>query len=171
MIILGIDPGTERSGLVWLDGDHVAESGVWDNDYVLEILAHGSGYDGIETEPGVLAVEQVESFGMPVGRDVFETVWWSGRFAQAWWIATGEEALRIPRKEVKLHLCGSLRAKDANVRRALLDLPRWKRGKGSEPAAGTKRSPGGLYGISGHSWAALAVAVAAEARLEALADA
>jgi hypothetical protein len=42
-----------------------------------------------------------------------------------------------------------MRAKDANIRQALID----KLG-----AVGTKKAPGPLYGISGHLWAALAVA-------------
>jgi hypothetical protein len=43
-----------------------------------------------------------------------------------------------------------MRAKDPNVRQALLD----KIGP-----VGTKKNPGPLYGVSGHGWSALAVAV------------
>jgi hypothetical protein len=60
----------------------------------------------------------------------------------------------LPRKDVKLHLCGSPRAKDANIRQALLD-----RYGGKEKAIGSKHQRGPLYGIRSHLWAALAVAV------------
>jgi hypothetical protein len=97
-----------------------------------------------------LAIEMVASYGMPVGREVFETVRWIGRMQQVW---HNPEAVRfVYRQDVKLHLCGSPRAKDANIRQALID----KLGP-----VGTKAAPGPLYGIKSHVWSALAVAVTA----------
>ena len=61
----------------------------------------------------------------------------------------------IYRKDVKLHLCGSPRAKDSNIRQALID----RFGPGKEKAIGLKKTPGPLYGVKSHVWAALAVAV------------
>ena len=87
---------------------------------------------------------------MPVGRDVFETVYMIGRMAEA--IARwGTPVDRMPRRIVKLHLCQTQRAKDSNVRAALLDLY-------GPDAVGRKASPGPLYGIHGDEWSALAVA-------------
>lgn len=63
-------------------------------------------------------------------------------------------AHRIFRRDIKLHLCNSVRAKDANIRQALID-----RYGGKEKAIGKKKSPGPLYGIKSHMWAALALAV------------
>jgi hypothetical protein len=64
---------------------------------------------------------------------------------------------------VKLHLCGTNKAKDANVRQALLDMfPRT--GGGAVPQVGTKKEPGPLYGISTHAWPALGVAITALGR-------
>jgi hypothetical protein len=51
---------------------------------------------------------------------------------------------------VKLHLCNSPRAKDGNVRQALIDRV---------GPQGTKKGQGPTYGIKSHEWAALAVAV------------
>jgi hypothetical protein len=68
----------------------------------------------------------------------------------------------VYRKDVKLYLCGSLRATDANIRAALLD----RFGPGREIAVGTKRAPGPLYGIKGDEWSALAVALTLQAQLE-----
>jgi hypothetical protein len=56
----------------------------------------------------------------------------------------------VYRRDVKLHLCHSPRAKDANVRQALIDR------LGPQ---GTKKNPGPTYGMKSHLWAALAVGV------------
>jgi hypothetical protein len=60
-----------------------------------------------------------------------------------------------------MHLCGNARAKDANVRQALLDLY----GDGTrQTACGVKSKPGPLYGIKKDEWAALAVGLTYQAR-------
>jgi hypothetical protein len=64
-------------------------------------------------------------------------------------------AVAISRKDVKQHLCGTVRATDADVRDALIH----RFGPGKEKAVGKKKTPGPLYGVKGHGWAALAVAV------------
>jgi len=152
-MILAIDPGTTQSGWVWLlDGAGVHNSGVSPNAEVLAMIA--DWHDKI-------AIEMIASYGMAVGREVFETCVWIGRFVQA---AKNPDAVRLVyRRDVKLHLCGSPKAKDANIRQALLDIfPRT--GGGKTPQVGTKSQPGPLYGVSSHAWAALAVAMTAEGR-------
>lgn len=140
--ILAIDPGPTESALVTFDGKRVVYARQLANDVLLEAL--------LVSREANLAIEMVESFGMAVGREVFETVYWIGRFCQAF---PGEHT-RIGRKDIKLHLCGSCRAKDPNVRQALLD-----RFGGKEAAIGRKATPGPLHGVHSHLWAALAVAV------------
>ena len=143
MIVAGIDPGPAKSGFViYNDTGAVIHSGVLDNEDMLDLVA--------ELEADELAIEMVASYGMPVGREVFETCVWIGRFQQAW-RDPGDVRL-VYRRDVKLELCGSARAKDPNVRQALLD----RVGK-----PGTKRQPGPTYGVKGDAWAALAVAVVA----------
>jgi hypothetical protein len=97
-----------------------------------------------------LVIEQVASYGMPVGAEVFETVFWSGRFAEA---SVPRRVHRITRKAIVTHLCGSARAKDSNVRQALIDR------FGGTDAIGRKATPGPLYGVTRDVWAALAVAI------------
>jgi hypothetical protein len=104
-------------------------------------------------QPTVAAVEMVASYGMAVGAEVFNTCVWIGRF----WAAMEPRfstVLLVPRLKVKQHLCHDSRAKDANIRQALLD----KYG-GKEKAIGKKAAPGPLYDIKSHLWAALALAV------------
>jgi hypothetical protein len=143
-VILAIDPGTTESGWCVFDGKRVVDSGVDNNETVrLDIAC----FTDART---TCAIEMVASYGMPVGREVFETCVWIGRFQQAW---RDPEAVKlIYRRDVKLHLCGNSRAKDANIRQALID----KLGP-----VGTKAAPGPLYGVRSHAWAAVAVAVTA----------
>jgi hypothetical protein len=152
-MILAIDPGTTQSGWVRFCNQHVIDSGVWANDDMLEIVAM-HGYDDI-------AIEMIASYGMAVGREVFETCVWIGRFVQA---AKNPSAVKLVyRRDVKLHLCGTSKAKDPNVRQAVLDLfPRL--GGGKTPQIGTKGQPGPLYGVTSHAWPALAVAITAIGR-------
>lgn len=144
MSILALDPGTEQSGWALLDGGRVAGAGVLDNADAL-IMVRSSPAD-------MLAIEMIASYGMAVGREVFETCVWVGRFQQAWRDPAGVKLLY--RRAVKLHLCKSPRAKDANIRQALIDL------LGPQ---GTKKSPGPTHGVASHAWAALGVAVTAAA--------
>ncbi len=143
--VLGLDPGPEQSALVLWDGVKIANAWYALNDEIAQRIQWSpySDFDGRSP----LVIEKVASFGMPVGAEVFETVFWSGRFAERYGI---EHVHRITRGEVKMHLCHSMRAKDSNIRTALID----RFGK-----PGTKKNPGLLYGISGDLWSALAVAV------------
>lgn len=142
MTIIAIDPGTTESAwLVWNTSLKLLESScIVPNDEILRMI--------IKFNPTftVLAIEMIASYGMPVGREVFETCVWIGRFIQAW---RAEDYRLVFRKDVKLHLCGTTRAKDGNVRQALID-------KYGPP--GTKKQPGTLYGIKSHLWAAMAIA-------------
>ena len=155
-MLLAIDPGTEKSGFVWFDGEQVYNCGIVANFDIIsdEILAR---------EPGdELVIEMVASYGMAVGKTVFETVAWIGRFEEAWRQLSPMNGYprRIYRQDVKLHLCNSARAKDSNIRQALIDkFP--ATGGGSVPQVGTKAKPGPLYGVKSHIWSALAVAVTA----------
>ncbi len=150
-MIIAIDPGTTQSGWVTLDDGRVTDSGVTANGELVERLAGLSGYilHGY-ARPVVLAIERFEARGMPISEDSIETVLWTGRFRQAW--HSPEEVRMIRRSEVKLALCGTTRAKDANVRQAVID-------RLGPP--GTKKQPGPTHGVTSHAWQALAVALVA----------
>ena len=148
--VLAIDPGPTESAYVIYDGRCVRDHKKVDNT---TLLARLDGFAAKDSE--ILVIEQIASFGMAVGAEVFETCVWTGRFIHAW-AGIGLIAWdRIKRHEVKSELCNTQRAKDANIRQALID----RFGPGKEKAIGTKRSQGPLYGIAGDEWSALAVAV------------
>lgn len=152
MRIFAIDPGFTVSALVIYDGRTVLEHAMYQNGDLLTRLA---GRQFSDTD--VLVIEQIASFGMPVGAEVFETCVWSGRFLQAW-VGSARPFMpcdRLTRHTIKLHLCRSARAKDSNIRQALID----RFGPSRERAMGTKAQPGPLFGVAGDEWSALAVAV------------
>lgn len=98
------------------------------------------------------AIEMVASYGMAVGADVFETCVWIGRYIER---ADGELE-PVFRRDVKLHHCGSARAKDANIAQALVD--RFAPGEPNR-GKGTKREPGWFYGFHSDIWQSYALAV------------
>lgn len=157
-MILGIDPGNKETAIVMLqphDGTPVFADKM-ENHRIKDTLA------AILEGPKhlyVAGIECVASYGMAVGREVFETAEWSGRIREilARFVAP-ENIVRVYRREVKLHICGSPKANDANIRKALIDLYP-PIGGGSVPQVGTKSKPGPLFGFSKDKWAALGVAI------------
>lgn len=152
-MILAIDPGTTESAYCILknDGKVVSFGKLGNNTLLCDIRMNRDMFDDATR----VCVEMVASYGMPVGREVFETVVWIGRFMQAvdhfGWIA----AQRVYRKDVKMCLCGqTAKVNDAVIRQALIDMY-----GGKELAIGNKKNPGPCYGMKADMWAALAVGV------------
>ena len=146
MKVLAIDPGNQQSAWCMIDVETLKPLSFCkeENQVVLTAVKHLS-YDSI-------VIERVASYGMAVGRDVFETCEWVGRFTQAASVPPDY----IYRQEEKLHICGDSRAKDTNIRRALIDRFAQhdiKNGKG------TKKNPDWFYGFSADVWAAYAVGI------------
>lgn len=144
MIILSIDPGTEQSALLYWDGKQIGFPKIIPNNEVLKVLAD----DILANDVHSVACEHVQSFGMAVGASVFGTCYWIGRFWQVT-VQCQVNWIRVYRQQVKMHHCRSTRAKDSNIRQALVDrfgLP------------GKKSAPGLTYGIHDDLWSALAIA-------------
>ena len=153
MRILAIDPGSKRSALVLYDPEaHAVRHGAIKlNHDVRMLLRHRLWVQHGDD----LVIEMVASYGMPVGAEVFDTCLWIGRFIEAW----GGPYTLMFRKTVCGIICGSARAKDSNVRQAVIDLfPRT--GGGKRPQIGIKAKPGPLYGLRDDEWQALALALA-----------
>jgi hypothetical protein len=156
-MILAIDPGNTESGYALIDPDtcRPVEVGKIPNDQLLRHLRFWLTQD----HPVIrVVIEMVASYGMPVGADVFETCVWIGRFAQ---IAESFGSFGTPcdlvyRKNVKLHLCGTSKAKDANITQALID--RFASGQPNR-GKGTKGVPGWFFGFRADIWQAYALAV------------
>ena len=146
MIYLGIDPGPVESAFVWWDSESERVIRLESIQvFKLDSITIGPLLKGVDC----VSIEWIECFGMAVGQETFRTVAGIGWFASLLYDRTWSLRL-VPRRSVKMHLCNSMRAKDANVRQALIDR---------FGPVGTKKQPGKLYGVATHYWAALGVAV------------
>ena len=148
MIIFAIDPGNMESGyaLIQMPDFRLLDFGKVEN----EMLLHNIPF--LVEQADHFAIEMVASYGMPVGKDVFETCVWIGRFIEA----AKKQHHFVYRKDEKLCLCHDSRAKDSNIRQALIDRYAkfdFKNGKG------IKKNPDTFYGVSNDVWQAIAVAV------------
>lgn len=149
MNIIAIDPGNEQSGVVLMSDDYrPVRFGKLDNDSVLGFMHEASDAEAV-------VIEMVSSYGMPVGRSVFDTCVWIGRFT-ALAIDKGVPYEYIERPEVKLNICGQRRAKDANIRQALID--RFAE-HDYETGKGTKKDPDWFFGFKADVWQAYALGV------------
>lgn len=154
MTILALDPGNTQTGyaVIEMPEFRLIDFGKTDNTSLLYRVANSDViYD--QTPIDAVAIEMVASYGMAVGREVFETCVWVGRFHQA---ADHPHTHYVYRKEEKQILCGSLKAKDSNIRQALID--RYAR-HDLKNGKGTKANPDVFYGVYRDVWAAIAVGV------------
>ncbi len=90
-------------------------------------------------------IEDIKSFGMPVGEKVFGTLRVIGRLQER----LGNPVM-VFKREIQLHFCNTTRSKDANIRRVLIDR---------FGAKGTKKNPGVTYGLKDHAWDAFALCI------------
>lgn len=162
-LILAIDPGTKESGYVAADYDTMRPTmfGKEDNGKLLGIIGDvlASSQDDC-----TVAIEMVASYGMPVGREVFETVRWIGRFEQHIRESFPGTIIRfVYRRDEKLAICHSPKANDATIRRALADRFAYGTRNGGK---GTKKEPGFFYGFRADIWQAFAVAVTCHDAIE-----
>lgn len=147
MRILAIDPGNTESGVAIVQMP----------DFRLEWFAKLKNEDVVKVATRYnfdeVAIEMVACYGMPVGKDIFETCLWIGRFIEQ---LKEHKISFVYRKEEKIHLCGSTKAKDANIKQSLVNRYAkhdFKSGKG------TKKEPDTFYGVSKDVWQAIAVGV------------
>lgn len=145
-MILSVDPGNKESAYALLDQDlRPLEFGKVENETLLDVIDNFARIDN------KFVIEMVASYGMAVGKEVFETVFWIGRFWQeASNCGYGRGLTKIYRKDVKINLCNSMKAKDGNIRQALIDR---------FGVVGVKKNPGWFYGVSKDVWSAIAVGV------------
>jgi len=134
-MILAIDPGNIDSAYALMDGYTPVEFGKISNTEMREIIS--------QNNTSIVVIERIASYGMSVGKEVFETCEWVGRFTE---LAGG--AVYVYRKDVKLNLCGTNKAKDSNIRQALIDR---------FGVVGTKNNQGYFYGFKADVWSAYAV--------------
>lgn len=155
-VLLAIDPGNEYSAFCFIDVDtyrplYFAKEV---NDIAMKhIVDYISGSKCVVSNVKNAALEMIASYGMSVGASTFQTCVQIGRFAERL------ESLDVNvdfiyRKDEKMCICGQMRAKDSNIRQALIDRFAkfdFKNGKG------TKTNPDWFFGFKADCWAAYAV--------------
>lgn len=156
MNVFAIDPGNEQSAWCIMDDQYnLVDFGKEDNNLVMKQLNKQLDiYNEFDPYIDYVVLERVASYGMPVGKEVFETCEWIGRYAQEAEKVTSVDY--IYRRDEKLYLCFDSKAKDANIRAALIERfakHDFKNGRG------TKANPDFFYGVKADIWAAIAVAV------------
>ena len=152
MKIFAIDPGNIESAyaVIEMPDFKLIEFSKVKNEELLEDIEERFIYD---RSIDAIAIEMVASYGMAVGKSVFDTCVWIGRFVQA---LANDGVDYVYRKDEKMCLCGSMKAKDSNIRQALIDRYAkhdFKNGKG------VKNNPDTFYGVSKDVWQAIAVGV------------
>lgn len=143
-MILAIDPGNIQSAYVLTDNNlKPVEFGIVENEELLRQMC-------CLARDNQVIIEMVASYGMPVGKEVFDTCRWIGRFEEAAMQVKCFNVTLIYRLQIKNNICHKSNAKDSNIRQALIDR---------FGVVGTKKNPGWFYGFKKDIWAAYAVAV------------
>jgi hypothetical protein len=141
-LVIGIDPGTKQSAYVAWDGQWIQELGTEPNPQVAKYLRDVGRRTGRDT---CVVFEAIESYGMPIGKETLETVFWTGRLFQIARDTIGpKQVSRLPRRAVKKHLKLGKGSGDPQVRAALIRR---------------YRHPNDWRGLKSHQWAAFALAV------------
>jgi len=143
--MIGIDAGNTESGIASFDGVRLHWARKMSNTALLAMI--WASDDALKGKRVVL--EMVASYGMIVGQEIFDTCRVIGRIQEAC-ERQGAKVTLVFRKTVAAHICGSVRASDANIKQALKDRFGGK---------GTKANPGIFYGVAGSDqWSAIALA-------------
>lgn len=157
MNLLAIDPGNIESAYVEIDGTmKPVKFGKIKNEELLSMI-----YKNCFADCLTVVIEMLACYGMPVGKEVFETCVWIGKFEEAFGNMS-KNVKYVYRKDEKMAICNSMKAKDSNIRQALIDLfakHDFKNGKG------TKKNPDFFYGFKADIWQAYAVAYTAKMKL------
>lgn len=111
MKIIGIDPGTKESGIVIVEKEMPTFAAKINNPGIIQHLYSMPFYE--------LAIEGMQHYGMPLGKDVFTTLLWAGRFWEAA-ASRSQSVFFYTKPEWTRTICGPYGKKDSDVRRALL---------------------------------------------------
>lgn len=148
-IIFAVDPGcTDSAYCIMTDTYNILEFGKVTNDELKNIIYTFK-------KPYTLVIEKIASYNMRVGATVFDTCEWTGRFIEAFTHTHDNDFAYIYRREEKQALCknikgGSMKAKDKDIRQALIDR---------FGDVGTKGKKGYFYGFKSDIWSAFAVGI------------
>jgi len=157
---MGIDPGNRHSAYTIYDGgrDKLIKFDKIENAELKDDIYHLQDFYYVES----IFIEGVQSYGMPVGKDVFETCYYIGRLQET------IERIDVPyrptqvlihRSDIKMFWCHkTAKVKDSNITVAIVDHfdPQRIYGKYGK---GVKKNPGPLFGMAADCWSSTAIAI------------
>lgn len=126
------DPAEQRIETKWLD---------MPNDDLLALIG--------TADYNVFAFERLAPMGFCVGKEVFDTIEWNGRFRHAAEIRNGVTVFPITRKQCVVHHTGSAKGGDSAIRTAMI------------ARFGKENLPGVTYDV----WSALALSAFASDKM------
>lgn len=157
--VVGIDPGPTSSGFVVFDGvSVVVASSQSQNELLCPLLSSGAMKDT------AVVIERVQFYGKIMGPDVFDTLWWGGRFYEAA-LHGGHIVQRVFWNDIKRQFVTGARwdekkGKKKAITETDVRLGVEARFGGRKAAKGTTAAPGPCAGVVGeHAWSALALAI------------
>ena len=160
-IIMAVDPGNINSAYVIFDCAPYTPL-VKDQCANAKMRERIEYYrNGIDT----LLIEYPRPRGQPMYYQLVDTIFWVGRFVEAYGCNGPDDYWLVDRKDVKMNMVGSTKATDANLRMACINRFRigpdskWPLGGGKVPEVGIKSQRGPLYGFACDTWQALAIAI------------
>ncbi len=154
--VIGIDPGPKEHAAVMLHkGKAITLSSLDDGEIAATFTILG-------VDEAIVAYEQFAPYGSSLDDGSLRTIFETGRLVSRLQKFPRIRCVGLRRQQVKRYLVGRAACGDPQVRGALIE----RFGPTKELAVGTKKAPGPLYGISGHHWAALAVAVTASDQIQ-----
>ena len=158
MIVLGIDPGPETSGVVVYDSANDSAPLLYVNKAATETDIRGLFSKW--AEHAHVVIEQPACMG-PLGAGkvghMLNTAWQAGRFsADAEAYVGANRVHTMTRREVLrgLGVLSGTGSPDSRVRAACIA------DHGGDGAVGRKSAPGPLYGVTSHAWQALGLVLA-----------
>lgn len=148
MYIIAIDPGNEQSAYCIMEGCRPRQFGKVDNDALRELLINETRV----SHYSAVVIEKVASYGMAVGQEVFDTCIWIGRFTEA----AQCRVEYVYRMDEKIAICHDSKARDSNIRQALIDrFAAFDKKNGK----GTKKNHDWFYGFKADIWSSYAVGI------------
>lgn len=154
---LALDTGTTSTGFAYVEfSKHchptLLNFGIIGNQDILKMIG--------ESKHDAIVMENFQCMGMAVGISTFNAAIWLGRFVEAARRSDPSQTVYLMhRSAIKMEICGTPRAKDPNIRQAIIDMYPVGQGGGKVPQIGINKQRGPLYGVSSHVWSALAVAI------------
>lgn len=152
-LLLAIDPGNVYTAYCIIDIDTfeiVDKAKILNIELYPKVLNDELKYDKV-------AIEMMASMNMAVGKTVFDTILWIGRYFEMTH-QKGYDPVLVYRSQEKMNLLGKARGKDSDIIAALVE--RFTPGQPNY-GKGTKANPGWFFGMSADMWQAYAVGVTA----------